>query len=190
MNSHFGSCAISRRKIEIEKKKGNEKMWNEWKGVGLTASGFLWLIIRWSVFRTMTTRDSEPQSCDELVIGIWLMSVWTVLNDLQCHLGKSLFESVTPSVLRPQKKKIWNASDATMARLPFFVVRNDHHSHGIYAGDKMKRRVWPCAHCLFTAVNGSRHTFIKIHDSFASACVWSVWNVSKWASAAPCHMCK
>lgn len=47
-----------------------------------TASGFLWLIIRWSVFRTITTLDNEPQSCDELTVGNFGTSAITALIGL------------------------------------------------------------------------------------------------------------
>lgn len=48
----------------------------------LTDSGFLWLIIRWSVLRTITTLDNEPQSCDEPIVGIFGTSDITALIGL------------------------------------------------------------------------------------------------------------
>lgn len=51
-------------------------------GSVLTASGFLWLIMRWSVFRTITTLDNEPQSWDELTVGIFGTSAITALIGL------------------------------------------------------------------------------------------------------------
>lgn len=49
----------------------------------LTDSGFLWFIIRWSVFRTITTRDNEPQSCEDPTVGIFGTSVITALIGLR-----------------------------------------------------------------------------------------------------------
>lgn len=123
---------------------------SEWKtndGVGLTASGFLWLIIRWSVFRTMITRESEPQSCDELVIGIWVISVWTALNDLKFILGKTFIQKCHANGAAEngweKKTKNHNVSDAATACVPFSWY--GRRSHEIYAGDKKKWCIWPWA---------------------------------------------